>query len=181
MHFVILSCNVQVAMDDCNGPVMDHLSFTDCLIMRPRSHPFWNIYIQCSSWWWESTIYGHMSNMLSKKNKGPDAKNPPLKQTCDKRKRKRMWTSGGLQVQKMGIVGETRGKVAGMELRWWHGMGNRTKWDNLNLIDTPWRHCGRSWGAYELGPQAGHSIGFLCTTCNGGVFILRVIYLQGTN
>ena len=37
----------------------------------------------------------------------------------------------GLQVQKVGIVEETRGEVAGTELRWQHGMGNRTKYKIL--------------------------------------------------
>jgi hypothetical protein len=31
----------------------------------------------------------------------------------------------GLQMQKVGIVEETRGEVAGTEVRWQHGMGNR--------------------------------------------------------
>ena len=38
MHLFILSCNVKVAMADCNEPIMDNLSFGDGLIVM-RSRP----------------------------------------------------------------------------------------------------------------------------------------------
>ena len=38
-----------------------------------------------------------------------------------------MWKGGELEVQKVGMVAETRGLGLAMELRWQHGMENRTK------------------------------------------------------
>ena len=52
------------------------------------------------------------STSLSKKLKNPHAKSSSPKQICDKREENQMWKGGGLQMQKMGMVGETRG-------RWW--------------------------------------------------------------
>ena len=38
-----------------------------------------------------------------------------------------MWKGGGLQVQKVDMVEESRGEVASTKLRWLHDMGNGTK------------------------------------------------------
>jgi hypothetical protein len=52
------------------------------------------------------------------KEKGPHAKDFLIKQRYDKREREREQTNGGkvggLQVQKVGMVGETLGEMAGM-------------------------------------------------------------------
>lgn len=42
-----------------------------------------------------------------------------------------MWKGGELQVQKVGMVGETMEQVVGMELMWRHGMGTRTIYFSL--------------------------------------------------
>lgn len=46
-------------------------------------------------------------------------------------KHNQMWKGGELQVQKVGMVGETMEQVVGMELMWRHGMGTRTIYFSL--------------------------------------------------
>ena len=72
-----------------------------------------NVYIQWSSWWWESMKDGHVHSF---QKKGPhEIFFPP--QTCDKKEETNIkrW---GLQVQKVGHGGENYGDVACMNLRW---------------------------------------------------------------
>ena len=101
-HIDVAFCHVMF------GHVLPSLHAIFLLLPLPHGP----IYTQQSLWWWESTKDGHVSTQLFKEKVTSQKFFDKTKCDPNKTKGKQIWQGGGLQVQKISMVNETRG-------RWW--------------------------------------------------------------